>query len=516
MVNKLAVALSGGCLVGAAWWLRSYYRRRLEPPVSAHKKSKHRLRWGRLVQKASTQRAVYSKAESAELHERVVIAMVGLPARGKSYISKAILRYLNFLGCPTKVFNAGNKRRDDGHAGTSAAFFDPANSDAKALKEQMAMDTLEDLFEWLRDARAASMLTTGDWGCTCGIFDATNTTVERRRKVAERCAAEQPPVRLIFVESICDDEELLQHNYRMKLANDDYQGATDAQAALADFVERVRQYEKVYQQVRPEEGLRYIQLVNAGEALVVAGCRGYVATRCLSLLHSIHLEPRCLWLVTCGETLSDVAGTVGGDAVHSAEGLAYARAAVRTLVARLGSAELKADCKACSAPPVVMTGTLRRYAQVLEMLRPLLKLGAVSEVARLNDICVGELDGAHVDRLPATHTKEMDARSRDTLNYRYPGLGGESYRDVIQRMLDVVLQIEQTREHVIVVCDRVVARILTAYLCGEPAASIPAIPMVRGIVELRRTHHGFVHSTLEVHGGRPRVESKAAATFPAG
>ena len=46
------------------------------------------------------------------IDDRIVIAMVGLPARGKSYISKAIVRYLTFLGCPVKLFNAGNKRRD--------------------------------------------------------------------------------------------------------------------------------------------------------------------------------------------------------------------------------------------------------------------------------------------------------------------------------------------------------------------------------------------------------------------
>ena len=73
--------------------------------------------------------------------DRVVIAMVGLPARGKSYISKAIVRYLSFLGCPAQIFNAGNKRRDEGAAGVSANFFDASNLDAKAQRERMAMDT---------------------------------------------------------------------------------------------------------------------------------------------------------------------------------------------------------------------------------------------------------------------------------------------------------------------------------------------------------------------------------------
>ena len=64
------------------------------------------------------------------IDDRIVIAMVGLPARGKSYISKAIVRYLTFFSCPIRLFNAGNKRRDAGHAGSDASFFDPANEQA--------------------------------------------------------------------------------------------------------------------------------------------------------------------------------------------------------------------------------------------------------------------------------------------------------------------------------------------------------------------------------------------------
>lgn len=31
-----------------------------------------------------------------------VVVMVGLPARGKTYMSKKLTRYLNWTGCPTK------------------------------------------------------------------------------------------------------------------------------------------------------------------------------------------------------------------------------------------------------------------------------------------------------------------------------------------------------------------------------------------------------------------------------
>ncbi|VDM52799.1 unnamed protein product [Angiostrongylus costaricensis] len=40
-----------------------------------------------------------------------VIAMVGLPARGKTYISHKLCRYLNWIGIKTKAFNVGEYRR---------------------------------------------------------------------------------------------------------------------------------------------------------------------------------------------------------------------------------------------------------------------------------------------------------------------------------------------------------------------------------------------------------------------
>lgn len=49
-----------------------------------------------------------------------------------------------------------------------AKFFDPDNKEGAELREKMSQLALEDLFEWLAGE--------GD----CGIFDATNVTVERR------------------------------------------------------------------------------------------------------------------------------------------------------------------------------------------------------------------------------------------------------------------------------------------------------------------------------------------------
>ena len=70
------------------------------------------------------------------------------------------------------------------------------------------------MYEWLHEK--------SEGGGRVAIFDATNTTISRRLILAQRARKEN--VYLLFVESICDDEEVLNRNYDLKLQNDDYKG----------------------------------------------------------------------------------------------------------------------------------------------------------------------------------------------------------------------------------------------------------------------------------------------------
>ena len=159
----LPTAVAVICLVLASAWNRWRWRLTTRQAMRPRQRSRrpsfeslrHLPREGRallegavcLARSAVTQ---YAVNPTSVIEERVVIAMVGLPARGKSYLSKSIVRYLNFVGCPARLFNAGSRRRDAGLAGSGAAFFDAANEDAAAQREEIAMDTLEELLRCLR------------------------------------------------------------------------------------------------------------------------------------------------------------------------------------------------------------------------------------------------------------------------------------------------------------------------------------------------------------------------------
>src|SRR4029079_14160192 len=102
------------------------------------------------------------------------LAVVGLPARGKSYIARKVARYLSWLGHKTRVFNVGSYRR--GHVGSHPPneFFNPDNESGRRALHHLAMMALDDMFAWFDD------------GGDVGIYDATNSTGSRRRMVEER------------------------------------------------------------------------------------------------------------------------------------------------------------------------------------------------------------------------------------------------------------------------------------------------------------------------------------------
>ncbi|CAF4367661.1 unnamed protein product, partial [Adineta steineri] len=67
------------------------------------------------------------------------------------------------------VFNVGEYRRDVVKSYADKDFFDPDNAEAVAVRNLCAQNALEDMCNYLADEGEVA------------IFDATNTTRERRR-----------------------------------------------------------------------------------------------------------------------------------------------------------------------------------------------------------------------------------------------------------------------------------------------------------------------------------------------
>ena len=398
------------------------------------------------------------------LEQPLVIATVGLPARGKSFISKMLIRYLHWTGFECEVFNVGSKRRNIGLQSADSSFFDMKNETAKQIREQMAMEVQDEMYAWLHESASKRRV---------AIFDATNTTKDRRQALANRARREN--VYLLFVESICDDQLVLRRNYELKLQNEDYK-SMDRAKALEDFLARVVAYEKVYETIIDSEdsaNISYIKLINVGQKVITRNCSGYLPSQISFYLQNIHINPRKIYLTLPAE--SDRRDADSGEDTGSitANGRIFTLNLVKFIQAEQEAAEA-----GMGREILVLTGTSKEQAETVSHLRILYSVYCTQ---LLNELRGGDLHGLSKDEIKKRYPIEYERRVRDKLNYRYPG-AGESYLDVIERVRPIIVELERQRKSVVLVCHPAVLRTIYAYFMGCPLADLPFIPLKRHIV----------------------------------
>lgn len=166
----------------------------------------------------------------------------------------------------------------------SAEFFDTTNTEGERLRKAAAEAAVNDMCLWFRQGHG-----------TIAILDATNSTKSRRRWILERCKTEN--IEVIYVESKCDDEELIMNNIlEVKTTSPDYQGQ-DPEIAAADFRNRIRNYEKVYQTIDEDESdLTYVKLIDVGKQVIINRIQDYLQSRVVYYLMNLHIKPRSIWL----------------------------------------------------------------------------------------------------------------------------------------------------------------------------------------------------------------------------
>lgn len=392
--------------------------------------------------------------------EQLVVVLVGLPARGKSYVARKIVRYLSWLGWTTRTFNVGAYRRARLGAHHREGFFSPTNADGLRQREELADAALQDLIAWMQAGGAV------------GIYDATNTTRRRRDHIREELA--KVGLHPLFIESICADPELVAANIReTKLRSPDYAGVPEAEA-VADFRLRIAHYERAYEPLGAGE-TSYVKYIDVGRRIEIDGLQGYLPGKILFFLMNTHLERRPVWLTRHGESAYNQAERIGGDAPLTTQGEAYAKALAVFMRCRVGA----------RVQPAVFTSTLRRTRQTAAHLPQ-------TPVAwrLLDEIDAGVCDGLTYQEISERYPEEFAARKADKLRYRYPS--GESYTDVIQRLEPVLLEIERQRRPVVVVAHQAVIRALYGYFKGLPSEEVPhlLIPL-HTVIELRAGPYGL-------------------------
>ena len=433
---------------------------------------------------------------SLGLEQPLVVAMVGLPARGKSYVVKMIIRFLSWSGFECQVFNVGSHRRKMGLVGADSNFFDDNNSANAAMREEMAMAVQNEMYMWLHESMSKRRV---------AFFDATNTTVERRHALVARARSES--TFLLFIESICDDEKTLQRNYDLKLLNEDY-SQMDPGKAREDFMKRVEMYTKVYETIVDTEdngALSYIKMINVGQKMITRNCSGYVPSQISFYLQNVHIVPRKIFLsLTSMNRLgtSDEATFSlqhGESANLTNEGRVYSRSLALFCENQRDTVDVCADL-------LVLSGASRVHAETLFHLR---QLFSCYSTPLLNEMRGGDLHGLSRADIKRKYPQEYQKRAADKLHYRFPGVGGESYLDIIERVRPVIIELERQRRSVLSVCHIAVLRCIYAYLMGTIQEDIPYLQFkAHHVYELTPGPFGCRCVVHDLSSGRYREDDK--------
>lgn len=412
---------------------------------------------------------------------KVVLVMVGLPARGKTYIARKIARYLSWLGYKTRTFNVGEYRRAIAGARQPSSFFDPENESNRELRFAIAMRALDDLLDWLSA------------GGQVAIYDAANIEKKRRQAVWDRCTARGAQV--IFVESVCEDERVVEANVREnKLRSPDYIGV-DPEEAIRDFRARIAHYERRYEPI--DEDKSYVKLIDVGRKVVINRVEGYLGARLMFFLQSVHPARRKIWLTRHGESLFNVEERIGGDSELSPRGWAYAHSLAQLMKRDDDPQQL-----------VVWTSTLKRARQTAE------PLGVpAAQRKALDEISAGICDCMTYTEIQLRLPDEFEARVADKFRYRYPR--GESYADLVQRLEPLIVDLERQRRPVLLIAHQAIIRVLYCYLMGRPQEECPHVPIpLHTLVELSPTAYGYDERRIDLEPHLPDTSDAPMSLIP--
>uniref|UniRef100_A0A8B9VPX6 6-phosphofructo-2-kinase/fructose-2,6-biphosphatase 1 n=1 Tax=Anas zonorhyncha TaxID=75864 RepID=A0A8B9VPX6_9AVES len=334
-----------------------------------------------------------------------MVILVGLPARGKTYISRKLTRYLNWIGMPTRG-------------------------------EQCALAALQDVRTYLSSEEGQ-----------VAVFDATNTTRERRALILQ--FARENGYKVLFVESICDDPAIIEENIKqVKLSSPDYKGCAPEEV-VADFLQRIECYKATYEPLdeQLDSGLSYIKIFDVGVRYLANRVQGHVQSRTVYYLMNTHVTPRAIYLSRHGESQLNLRGRIGGDAGLSPRGRQYAQA-LAEFIRSQSIRELK-----------VWTSHMKRTIETAEA------LGVPYEQWKaLNEIDAGVCEEMTYEEIQERYPEEFALRDQDKYRYRYPK--GESYEDLVQRLEPVIMELER-QENVLVICHQAVMRCLLAYFLDK-------------------------------------------------
>jgi broad specificity phosphatase PhoE/predicted kinase len=378
---------------------------------------------------------------------KLVIVLMGLPARGKSTMARKLRRTLDLDGIKVRIFNNGELRRKMGNQESSEAeFFNPANPEGAELRKKIAA---------INQDRAHAFLV--EEGGEVAILDASNVTAERRQQFIERFS----DVSILFIECVNADEEALEANLQRKSNLKEFSNMSQAEA-LESFRQRIRFYESIYEPLDKEPNRL---LVDSFDSCILQEhitnilpyydrIRDIVTTRVV----------RSLFLVRHGQTFFNLEDRIGGDSDLTELGQVQA--------------ESLAEHFAVHRIPIIFTSnhkrTLQTAAPIAEKQEPCTIIG----LPEFNEIHAGICEGMTYEEIRRDMPHVAQARRRNKYGYVYPeGEGYCTMEERVQRGLKKIFYLNNYDENIMIIGHRAVNRTILSFFLRRQEEEIPYIYM---------------------------------------
>jgi len=376
---------------------------------------------------------------------KLYIAMVGLPAMGKSTVAAKIKENLEKDDIKVGLFNNGDVRRRMVPGNTShAGFYDPDNARAAGLRERIAA---------VNFAEAKAFLSAEG---QIAILDATNVSRKRRETLRESL----PNHPILFVECINDDPELLALSVIRKTRLPEFAHLSEEEAKKS-FVTRIGYYRHIYEP--PDEVHNLVRLDTLNNRIITEHVSSEVPYygRIRDLLMSDWIKN--LFLVRHAESEYNLENRIGGDSGLTEKGHKLAWALSRHFIG--------------TPLPYIFTSTLRR---TLEMADPLLETrkGQTTHHAfsEFDEINVGDCDGMSYGEMESNLPELFAARGRNKYNFVYPG--GEGYATMagrVYRGVKKAIYLSGNSEYIMIIGHQAVNRMILSDFLFRRAEDVPYI-----------------------------------------
>ena len=394
---------------------------------------------------------------------KLLVVMVGLPGRGKTYIARKVARYLRWISYRTRAISLAKYRLD--RVGSKAAEFFDQSSSSYAQRLRLLNEAVDDSIKYLN--RGGEIV----------ILDGTNSTRERRQLIRDRVAKEDG-YDILWIESVSNHVDLTEKQLEDLRNSPDFIDKNDYEL-------RMLHYQKNYEQLEDDEG-SFIRVYGDGRTLTLHEIHGFLRTKIVSFMMNLHTEPRPIYITRHGESDFNIRGLIGGDSGLSTRGVQFAKALGEFMLTE----ELpKQDASVLS----VWSSTMRRARETAKEIPS----KRYVEWRSLREIEVGVCDGLSYEQVKVRFPEEYRSRLQDKLKYRYPR--GESYLDVINRLEPVIFELERQREPILIVAHQAVIRCLYAYFLDLPAEEIPflSIPL-HTLIRLKTQAYGCNEKRMKI------------------